>query len=154
MLDLQTPISEFIKSGPPTTVTTGASVAEAAQAMRESDVGCVFVEHDGKLVGIFTERDFLNRVAAPHKSLESVRVGEVMTSEPDVLRAIDEIAWAIHKMAVGGFRNVPVVDGEHRPVGVVSAHDVIDFLAELFDEALSGAGAGEDDHHWTDIGGG
>ena len=50
-----------------------------------------------------------------------------MTPDPVVLRSEDTLAVAIHKMAVGGFRHIPIMDGD-RPLGVVSAADVFRHL--------------------------
>ena len=58
----------------------------------------------------------------------AARVREVMTHDPVVLRSGDPVAVAIHKMAIGGFRHVPILDGGH-PVGVVSARDVFRHIA-------------------------
>lgn len=151
MHDFFSPVSEFIPSGHPEAVTASDSVLDAARLMRDSNIGCVFVEEAGRLAGIFTERDFLIRVAGESVDPAATTVGEVMTANPESLKPIDEIAWAIHLMAVGGFRNVPVVDDEKRPVGIVSSHDVIDFLSELFEGAMHDDDEVDD---WHEIGGG
>jgi CBS domain-containing protein len=78
------------------------------------------------LVGIFTDRDAVLKVAAAAADRRPVR--EVMTPDPVVLRRDDPVAVAIHKMAVGGFRHVPILDDGH-PIGVVSARDVFRHLA-------------------------
>jgi CBS domain-containing protein len=56
-----------------------------------------------------------------------------MTPDPVVLRPDDPIAVAIHKMAVGGFRHIPIVDAGHLPTGVVSARDVFRHIASQLD---------------------
>jgi CBS domain-containing protein len=82
---------------------------------------------DDRLVGIFTDRDAV--VKAAGKDLDAYKVRDFMTADPVVLRHDDPIALAIHKMAVGGFRHIPVIkDG--RPTGVVTARDVFHHLAE------------------------
>jgi CBS domain-containing protein len=97
--------------------------------MHEAEVDCVLVVEDERLVGIFTDRDAVVKVAG--KSVESFRVGDLMTHDPVVLRHDDPIAIAIHKMAVGGFRHIPIV--EHgRPTGIVSARDVFHHLVDQF----------------------
>jgi CBS domain-containing protein len=86
------------------------------------------VTHDGRLVGIFTDRDAV--VKAAGRRLETFQVGDFMTPDPVVLRHDDPIAVAIHKMAVGGFRHIPIVE-DGRPTGVVTARDVFHHLAEI-----------------------
>jgi CBS domain-containing protein len=77
-------------------------------------------------VGIFTDRDALLKVGS---EVDDPRpLGDVMTRDPVVLRRSDPVAVAIHKMAVGGFRHVPIVD-DSRPIGIVSARDVFRHLA-------------------------
>ena len=52
-----------------------------------------------------------------------------MTREPEALTASDRIAFAVHCMSVAGYRTVPLVDAERRPIGVVTVNDVIRWLA-------------------------
>ncbi len=101
-------------------------VAEAIDRMHDAEADCVLVLDGERLVGIFTDRDAVLKVAG--RSLDGIAVGEVMTHDPVVLRHDDPIAVAIHKMAVGGFRHIPIVDGG-RPTGVVSARDVFAHVA-------------------------
>jgi CBS domain-containing protein len=84
---------------------------------------------NGKLVGIFTDRDAV--VKAAGLTLDSLYVHDFMTPDPVVLRHDDPIAVAIHKMAVGGFRHIPILE-DGRPTGVVTARDVFHHLAEGF----------------------
>lgn len=106
----------------PETLPPETQVATAIADMRESGFDCVLVGEGDRLTGIFTERDAVVKLAG--RTLEGVTVGATMTADPVILRADDTVAVAIHKMAVGGFRHIPVVDGSGRPVGVVTAADV------------------------------
>lgn len=156
MDSLQSPISEFIGDCHPEPVSVTDSVARAAEVLRQNNAGCVLVQDGGALKGIFTERDFMRRVVSARLPLDETPVSEVMTPNPDALLRIDEVAWAINMMAVGGYRNVPVIDGDGAPLGVVGAFDVIDLLDEVLEDALA-ARASEDDGEaddWHDVGGG
>jgi CBS domain-containing protein len=105
----------------PETIDTDAPVGDAIARMRREGLDCLLVTHDGALVGIFTDRDAVLKVAG--RATDRRSVSELMTPDPVVLRRDDPIAVAINKMAVGGFRHVPIVDAG-RPIAVVSAKDV------------------------------
>ncbi len=113
---------EAIAVGAPPTVAPTESVARAIGRMHDEGIDSLLVIHDGRLVGIFTERDALVKLADKQR-LDAFDVRDVMTRDPVVLRPEDSLAVAIHKMAVGGFRHIPVVDGD-RPVGIVAARDI------------------------------
>lgn len=103
------------------TIEVTAGVADAIRQMHLADTDCLLVLHDGTLVGIFTDRDALAK--ATDKRLALYTVGDFMTPDPVVLRREDTLAIAIHKMAVGEFRHIPIVD-EGKPIGVVAAADL------------------------------
>jgi CBS domain-containing protein len=111
----------------PQLIEAGASLDEAITRMRAEGVDCLLVTEKGGLVGIFTDRDAILKVAG--QPIEGRTVGEVMTHDPVILRSGDPVAVAIHKMAVGGFRHIPILDGG-RPTGVVTARDIFHHLAE------------------------
>ncbi|MCI0682106.1 MAG: CBS domain-containing protein [Gemmataceae bacterium] len=131
---LATPISE-LPLRRPIIVDAGATVVAAVNAMNEHRTGCVLVERDGKLSGIFTERDVLTKVIF-RASSSSMRVEEVDTNDPETLEATATIAFALNKMSVGGYRHIPVVDRGGKPVGVLSVRDIVDFLVELFPDGV------------------
>jgi len=110
----------------PVTADAGDDVAETIVRMRRDGTDCLLVLEAGRLVGIFTDRDAILKVAGRAGLPPTLR--DVMTTDPVVLRRDDPIAVAIHKMAVGGFRHVPVMDGD-RAVAVVSARDVFRHIA-------------------------
>lgn len=110
----------------PHVIDVGTSVDEAVARMRREGVDCLLVVDKGTLVGIFTDRDAILKVAG--RPTQGRTIGEVMTHDPVILRSGDPVAVAIHKMAVGGFRHVPIVKGGV-PVGIVSARDVFRHLA-------------------------
>jgi CBS domain-containing protein len=89
--------------------------------MQEERATCLLVGEGRRLEGILTERNLLLRAAG--RSLDGVRVGDVMTADPVVLRGDDSVAVAIHKMAVGGFRHMPLVE-DGRVIGIVTAQDL------------------------------
>jgi CBS domain-containing protein len=115
---------------PPLTLGPDTAVDVAIARMHDAEADCVLVTEGDRLVGIFTDRDAVVKVAG--KRLDGMRVREVMTPDPVVLRHDDPIAIAIHKMAVGGFRHIPIIE-DGRPTGVVTARDVFHHLAESLD---------------------
>ena len=114
-------------------LTEADKVAQAVALMRSEPHDCVLVLREEKLVGIFTSRDFLNRVVAEKRDPTAVTLGEVMTREPRTLQAHDQVVFAINWMAIEGFRNVPIVDDVGFPLGVLTVFDVMAALTALFD---------------------
>lgn len=116
------------KLGAPRPVIADAetSAGAAIDRMRRDGIDCLLVLEGGVLVGIFTDRDAVLKVGATVDDVRPLR--EVMTSDPVVLQHDDPVAVAIHTMAVGEFRHVPIVDGG-TPIAVVSARDVFRHLA-------------------------
>ena len=108
-----------------------ASVREAARLMKEAGVGAVLVVSDGQLVGIFTERDAVNRVMAMDRDPRTTRLDEVMTPGPKTLSPDEPFGHALLLMNEHGFRHVPVVEAGC-PVGVVSARNALDPELEEF----------------------
>ncbi len=115
-----------------------APVTHAFEAMRRDAHDCVLVMAPAAgggdaLAGIFTSRDFLNRLAAVRGDAATTTLATVMTPKPRTLRPSDGVAFAINWMAIEGFRNVPIIDGD-RVLGVLTVWDVMRHLAEIFDE--------------------
>jgi CBS domain-containing protein len=110
------------------TVGPSATVAEAATLMGERHVGSALVVEGDSLVGIFTERDIVRALsqdfAAPREPVSSWMTRDPVTIHPDA--TVEE---ALDRMLAGGFRHLPVVDGD-RLVGVVSMRDVSRVVAE------------------------
>jgi CBS domain-containing protein len=113
-------------------VTPETTVANAIALMKQHGLGCVLVEQDHLLTGIFTERDVLFRVIGSGRDPATLPVADVMTPDPEALTMKDELAYVLHLMAVGGFRHVPIVDEERRPVAVFSVKHIVERLVEFF----------------------
>ena len=132
---MERPVRSIIEDQKPITTSAEISVAAAARLMKEHRIGAILVLDQGRLAGIFTERDALFRVVAEGRDPAATRVGEVMTANPRTITPDRPFGHALHLMYEGGFRHVPVVDGG-RPLGVVSARDALgpdlqQFIADL-----------------------
>jgi signal-transduction protein with cAMP-binding, CBS, and nucleotidyltransferase domain len=114
----------------------GTTIGEAARVMKERRIGCVLVEDGGKLVGIFTERDILTKLVGTGYDPARVQVDGVMTRNPETLTPDDPIAYAMQIMSVGGFRHVPLVDADQRPVDILSVKDIVDYVVEHFPQEI------------------
>jgi signal-transduction protein with cAMP-binding, CBS, and nucleotidyltransferase domain len=112
----------------------GDRVSRAFDEMSREIHDCVLVMRGKELAGIFTSRDFLNRVAAVRADPAAMVLGDVMTPMPRTLRPRDPVAFAINWMAVEGFRNVPIVDDAGAVLGVLTVWDVMRHLEAIFDE--------------------
>ena len=109
-------------------------VSLAFDQMSREVYDCVLVMRGDELAGIFTSRDFLNRVAAVRADPAALLLGDVMTPTPRTLRPRDPVAFAINWMAVEGFRNVPIVDDAGAVLGVLTVWDVMRHLEAIFEE--------------------
>jgi CBS domain-containing protein len=85
----------------------------------------------GRLIGIFTERDFVNRVVAAGLD-PSQPVDRAMTRAPKVVRRSASVHAAVELMASGGYRHLPVTGDAGEPLGVLSVKDVVRYLVEYF----------------------
>ena len=121
-------LKEVPKLGPSDTVT------DAAVAMRDMKHGSTLVCSDGRLVGIFTERDWL-RMVEGGADLQAL-LSDVMTEQPQTVTTDDSLFDAIRLMDEGGYRRVPVVDSSGSPVGIVDVKTVIHFLVQYFPAAV------------------
>src|SRR6266851_8233915 len=107
-------------SHPPVLVDEATPLVQVLQLMREGNRGAVLVVSNGTLVGIFTERDVLMKVAGQPTDVGHTEVSQVMTVDPVTLPVEATVAFALNKMLIEGFRHIPLVDDQHRPVAVVS----------------------------------
>ncbi len=119
----------------PFSMSPAQSVAEAVDLMKKNRFGCVVITEKNRLVGIFTERDILTKVAGV-QGAESKKLKDVMTPNPEVFQPDDSIAYVLNAMHVGGYRHVPVVDEKQQPLAVVSVKDIIGFILEHFPEDI------------------
>lgn len=152
MYQIQRSIGECIAESEFASVKPDDMVTAAVEAMTRAERDCVLVLDGGSLAGIFTERDFLNRVSAENRDPASTPMREVMTSEVRSLRSDDCVTYAIDLMANGGFRNVPVVDHSGRPTAVLDVRIVMGHLVKVFAELEKEDREVGDE--WIDIGGG
>jgi CBS domain-containing protein len=115
----------------PITIRPTATIREAVQVMLDRDIGAILVvDANGKLEGIFSERDLLTKVAGLHEAYADLPVLQFMTANPETVTAKDSLAFALHKMDVGGYRHMPVLkDG--LPVGVISVRDMVRYITKL-----------------------
>ena len=117
-------IRDVIKRRDIVRLTGDVSVREACRLMAESRVGAILVMAGDDLLGIFTERDALNRVLAAGLDADATAVAEVMTANPVTLAPDAAAIDALRLMHDVGFRHLPVVEQGHG-YGVISVRDFI-----------------------------
>jgi CBS domain-containing protein len=132
-----------IQTKPYAEISPDKSVYGALQALAGLKVASLLVVERGRLVGVFTERDALERVAARYQEVKSMPVREVMTTDPVVVYETDPAGTALSAIAVAGYRHVPVLDIAERVVGVVSPRRMMLFLQERFQQAKDAASAAD-----------
>lgn len=120
---------------PVVTVRPEATIREAINLMLEKDVGATLVvDSFGKLLGIFSERDLLTRVAGIVDNPLDQPVERYMTVRPTAVQLHDTLNYVLHKMDGGGHRHVPVVD-HGCPTSVISVRDMLRHILKLCKES-------------------
>jgi CBS domain-containing protein len=102
--------------------------------LKEARTGAAMVCIDGKLLGIFTERDAL-RLLADGANLDAP-VANVMVKNPVTVRPSDTVGHAITLMSAGGFRRVPIVDAAGKIQGVLKVSGILHYLVEHFPKVV------------------
>ena len=130
-------ISDIIRTQQLLTAPATLTVRQAAQNMTALKVGAVMVVEGERLIGIFTERDALNRVLTPGLDPDRTPLSQVMTADPQTVTADHSLGYALHLMHIGGYRHMPVTHNGS-PRGIVSVRDalgeeLLEFEKELKD---------------------
>jgi CBS domain-containing protein len=115
---------------PPVVVAPSTTVADTLRAMDGARIGCVVVLEAERLVGLFSERDALLRLGADAHLKLADPISRYMTANPAKVDGEAKIAFALHKMDIGGYRHLPVIAGE-RVVSVVSIRDILRYVTDL-----------------------
>jgi CBS domain-containing protein len=128
-------IRDVIRNREPYSMKPSASVQDAAEFMAARNVGAVcVVDDEGKLLGVFSERDVVKRVVLQKSDPTTIRVGDVTSELRAVIRCDETPHQALERMELIGSRHLPVVDGE-RWVGMLSMRDLMRVeLSEQGDE--------------------
>jgi len=121
---------------PHATVAVGDAMWKVVAEMTNKGRGAVLVEDDGSLVGIFTERDLLNRIDYSDALWSHVVVRDVMTPHPMVIRPDDSLSEALRRLTQGHRRHLPIVDERGHVLGMMSIRDVLAFIAGRFPEDM------------------
>lgn len=103
-------------------------VRVALDQMSHNDFFCLMVVRGAKLVGLFSERDVLNRVAEQYDQVKDRPVGDLMTPNPVTVYSIDPPAQALRVMTEGGFRHVPVLNIDNTVSGIIGPKRTTAFL--------------------------
>lgn len=115
----------------PLAVGPGTSVREVLDRLKAANRGAAVVcAADGKLVGIFTERDFVRLAASGGHHDRPIET--VMVRDPVTLVADDTVGTAISTMSAGGYRHLPIVDDQGRPTGMLEVSGIIHYMVEHF----------------------
>ena len=122
-----------IRQEPFATIAPDTSIRRALETLDELEIGCLMVSEGDRLVGVFSNRDVLDKVADDYDRLKDEPVNKVMTSDPVFVFETDSSAAALCVMAVSGYRHVPVLDMDHKIVGIVSPQRVTTFLQKHFE---------------------
>jgi CBS domain-containing protein len=119
-----TTLGDLVKDRKLYSVEATRTVLEAARFMMERNIGALPVMRDGKLVGILSERDIMNRVVAVGRTPGTTAVSEIMTANPRAVSAEESVEECLFMMREFGFRHLPIVDGNDLK-GLVSLRDIL-----------------------------
>lgn len=129
-----------LKLTPPLLISAGTSLTDTVLQMQKAKKSCILVCEEDRCVGIFTERDYLQKIIGKETG-SSRPIDDFMSKNPKTLTLENTVGEAIRLMHETGYRNVPLVDREGHCAGLLQIRSIIEFLAELYpEEVLNVAG--------------
>ena len=126
---MTTPVSELVTGKDLLVADRSDSMKKITEIFQKKEKSCVLVYHHKKLVGIISNRDLLRKVAGIYQDLSKVKAEDIMTPNPETVQSQDPISFVVNKMAMGGFRHVPVLAPDGAPISIVNIHDVLHYLS-------------------------
>ena len=121
-LDVLRPSKPVVSVGPE------VPLRDVISLLSGRSIGCVLVVQDRRVVGIFSERDLVVKVGGRAAELADRPVSEFMTRAPQTLDANSKVAFAVHRMDLGSYRHVPIVDQDGQPTAIISVRDILQYL--------------------------
>ncbi len=130
------PIAELIPHDP-LRVAPETPVSEVIRKLVDTGRNCALVVSEANaILGIFTERDILLRVADDYPQRSGRPVSEFMTADPERLRPEHTIAFGLNRMTVGDYRHVPI-EKDGQALGVVSVRHILGYLVSRYPDLLA-----------------
>ena len=117
-------IYDLVKDRKVYSIDADRTVLEAARFMMEHNIGALPVLRQGELVGIFSERDVMNRVVAAGRLPGTTKISEVMTSNPKAVGVDETVDDCLFLMREFGFRHLLITSGRELK-GLVSLRDIL-----------------------------
>lgn len=111
------------------TVSPGTSVYDALELLEDRNLGALIVTDNGKLLGVFTERDYARKVVLKGRSSKETLVNDIMSGNPIVVNQHTTIEQCMELMTDKFIRHLPVLEGGEL-VGVISIGDVVKYIIE------------------------
>lgn len=105
------------------------SIRDVIDQLSTAKQGCALVCDDDRLVGVFTERDALASMASDADLSQPV---STVMANPVTVTSAEPMATAITRMATGGFRQLPVVDDENKPLGLLKVSCILHYFVQHF----------------------
>lgn len=129
-LDLHTETVNHAYPIEPICVEPATSTREVLEMLKTSSLGCALICVDGVIKGIYTERDAMKLMAS--RGDIDVPIGEYMIPDPVTLSASDSVGEGISKMSAGGYRRLPIIDDDGKPVGLLKVPGILHYMVEHF----------------------
>ena len=102
--------------------------------MRENAVGAVVIRYGQHITGIFTERDYLYRLALHEMDFQRTPIRTVMIPSPVTVNLSHSLAFALREMTLGRYRHLLVLDEQDQCVGILSADGILQYLLDHLEE--------------------
>jgi CBS domain-containing protein len=131
-----TRIYDLIQDRRTHSIDASRTVLEAARLMMEHNIGAVPVMREGRLVGILSERDIMNRVVAAGRTPGTTPVSDVMTANPKAVAPEESVEDCLFLMRELGFRHL-IVSGKDQLLGLVSLRDILMYVARELERGQS-----------------
>ncbi len=128
-------LAKYVKLSPYSAVEPDEKIGKVIKIMKEKSLGSVLVRENDELLGIFTERDVLNKIAG-NNELFSSPVSEFMRSDPVTLTGDDKLRDAIALMIQENCRRIPILDKKGRCAGILHTKHILDCLVDYFQDEI------------------
>ncbi|MBN1687586.1 MAG: CBS domain-containing protein [Candidatus Omnitrophica bacterium] len=125
---MSTPVSELLTGEDLLVASPEDSIAKVVEIFQKEKKHCILVYEKKRLAGILSKRDLVFKVAGKPKDLSKFKVRDIMTPKAEFVKADAPLAFVVNKMALGGFRHVPVLAEDGKPLSIIHIQDVLDYL--------------------------